>query len=207
MIRFISIISFAFLINYSFSSCSSKKSNSEIWDSCTERKLDMLHATILLPEEFKRTSKYKLVNDIPLLNENLDLQDQVLKFLNAFEFKDSSLDAFYAANKELNLVTILNDKRVEFDSKLGNQLKAIINAYYKNLEIENSLSVISIDNYIKNTDKLQMMKFKHRFENKVHGNSYFQSIFFVNTQAQLFVVKQISLEESDVEDYLWSLKD
>lgn len=198
---------FSFLLCF-ISSSSKQNTSSSIWDSCEVVQLQDIHASLLLPRKFKKTSKYKLRQDLPLLNSDQELSEKILLFLEAFEFNDSSIDVFYENGKELNLVTLINNQRMAFDSHIGNQLKAVLNAYYQEIAQDSKVSIQPMDNYIKHTDKLQMMKFKHKIELiQEESTSYYQSIFFINTPIQLFVVKQISLEESDIENYLWSLKD
>jgi len=199
------------LILFLCCSCSSgnkQNTSTDIFQDAQEIKLEGENVYLKIPPTFKRTSRYKLESHFPHLKDDADKLRVMQKMMHLMEFDDAELDVFYDEAADFSILIISNSAKSPINEQFANMLDGALNKRYSALQSEEAgLSIEKVDSKMKNSKNLQMMKFKHRFDYSLLNMTYFQSVTFMNTAVRTIAVVEITDEEGDIEDYLWSIKD
>ncbi len=164
-------------------------------------------ATLKLPTYFKRSSIYRLSEDIPYLSEDTNFLQSIEETLKSFEFEDSVLDILVDTTSELRCLIIADEQRFEIDEMSGNILNKQLEEQFRQLDEESLfLEINKIDSKMKMNSKIEMLKYKYEFVNTLNRNSYYRTFFFVSNPSRSLFIIEISVEGIDVEDYLWTVK-
>ena len=164
--------------------------------------------TLKLPPSFFESSKYRLERDIrEVLFDSTSIQ--VLdRFINWIEFDDSDINIFVDTTERMSLLILVDMERIPFDQASGNfaaaklkQENEQIAALHPEINIEKTLSDF------RSHEDLRMMRFVYHFNYPSSPeNSWYRSIYFLTNDSRSFVAHEFSLQQTDVSDYLWSLK-
>ncbi len=201
---------FPFILFTACQSDSGAKKNTEtgIWAETEKVYLDDERISIKLPASFKRSSRYRVEQDLPKSGLNKKRMELFQNALEAMEFSDGEIDFFVDTTTNFRVLSIFNTDRIDFNKKDGEILNALMSKSYSELLASTpGLKIDQLDSKMKNNDKLTIMKFKHKFDMKNPKQTMFVSLYYVNTSVQTIILHELSDKEADVEDYLWSLKD
>lgn len=210
MIKNIQIVfSGLFILILALNSCESsvqKKSNK--WPDSIKIQLLQEQVFINMPNSFKRSSRYKIKQDMPLIGKDSSQLKIIQTSLEYMEFEDAEIDVFVDTTAKCRMIVIANTEHIPFDKKSGSIINSMLKDDYANLEKSNPLlKVTKLDSRMKSNNKQKVLKFKHEIANTLWDSKLYKSIYFITTKIQSFIVYEISIEKEDIEYYLWSIKD
>lgn len=179
----------------------------DFWKDTTEHIMDSEVIKLTVPNKYTTTSIYKYKSTFPALEKNKLATDLMQNGIASFEMLDEEIDVFVDTTSQFNAFLVMDVPRMEFDKDSGDKLGALITKQYaKQKKKSPRLKIDAIDSKLNSTDKLKMMKFKHKLKESGSPEVY-NSLYYVTTPSQTVIVLEYSEEEPDIEKYLWSLRD
>lgn len=190
-------------------SCEVKKQKkAEKWPNSIQVQLLQEDIYLNLPNTFKRSSRYRIHQDLPLMSRDTTQLLIAQNFLKNIEFEDAEVDVFVDTMSKSRLLVIVNTEHMFFDKNLATKINAKLKGDYANLERSNPFLIVTeIDSRIKNNKRQKVLKFKHEITNTLWNSKLYKTTYFITTDIQSFVIYELSIEKEDVEYYLWSIKD
>lgn len=180
----------------------------DIWSGTQSIELIGEKIKLKIPTSFKRSSRYRVKEDIPQISTDSFRLSMLQNTLRNLEFQDSEIDLFVDTTVNYRLLLIMNVERINFDKTAGSIFNVKLKQEYETLERENiGLEAEKIDSRMKTNNRQKVLKYKYRIRNVYTDQDIYRTIFFISTKIQSFIVYEISSEIEDVEKYLWSIKD
>lgn len=189
-------------------SCNNQPSNTkDIWGNTQKIKLEEESATLRIPNGLKRIGIEDIRNLTYVTTDSARVND-FIEGLQAFQFEDNVIDLFADDDSKYGIVSITDGKLKPIDAYTGAYLSTILRKTYDQHEIKNfNLTIKKIDSKMKQTDKIKMVKLKHKFTFKEELGDVveYQTFFFITTPYRSLIVYEWSAGTNDIEDYLWSV--
>ena len=186
----------------------SGKDSNDLWKDTQVIQLRNENLSLKIPNSFKRSSRYRIKEDLPGIGRDSFLLLMMQNTLENLEFQDAEIDVFIDTITPGRLLIILNTELIPFDKTSGQIIHTAFKRQFESLERDNEgLSAEKVDSKMNNNSKQKMLKFKYKISNAIIGTKIFQAVYFVSTRIQTLVVYEFSSEEQDIEKYLWSLKE
>ena len=191
-----------------FSCKQNQRPNSEnIWNNTTQTSLDGESINFKKPNQLKRSSRYRIKEDLLTLNKDtskLTLLQNQLEFL---EFEDAEIDVFVDTTTNFRLIIIYNTQRINFNKKDVAIIKKKLKEINKNSELINpKLSYGQVKATMNGNGKLLLAKYKYEIINSTDNSKTYSSLYFLTAKAYTLVVFEFSDKSKDIEKYLWSVK-
>jgi hypothetical protein len=167
-------------------------------------------ASMNLPLTFKRSSRYLLERDIPAFQKNQFALWMFQQRLERLEFQDSEIDVFADTTSDLHFLMILNMPHTPINKQAGNLLNGQINQMWRKIQASSG-NLINVEKAgeatIRGVGKTTVLKFKHKVSFlMMQENVEFHTVFIVTSEYRTLMIMEVSENENDVEEYLWTLK-
>ena len=197
---------FLFIITVSIISCGGEKKApvNKMWDNTQKINVSDRPLNLKIPNGFKRSTRFG-VKDLTVSKNRfaLDMHDKLVK---SFNFDNATVDYYVDTTAQFRVLTFVNIKEVLYKKEIETQVNNLVSNNYTYIaDRTKGLKVDEIDLKSKSTDKLRMLKFKHKMTKG--KNNLFNSVYYVTTPIQTIWVYETNLEDGDIEDYLWSIRD
>ena len=188
-----------------------KKNNGDLafLENTKEIKLDKETTRFKIPNHYKKTSRYRIEQDIPRLKEDSIALFITQKELEALEFQDSEIDIYVDTISKYHTIRFINHKQISFSIEEANLLNKLISDELKLLDEQiPEIEIVKLNSNIRRGKKWEYMKFKFHFKNLVDSNrSIYKTTYFLTTDRQSFAIIEYSETEDDLEKYLWTIKE
>lgn len=166
------------------------------------------NTSIKLPKGFKRSSRYRIKEDLPHLTKDTSSYNLLLDILYRSEFTDAYPDLFIDTTSNMKLVYIIDESKIEINKTLGGLIKKGINDKFRNMELTNpNFSFIEVESKMNGNNYAKLLKYKHhiKYWDREDFGLYNTAFVYSNASSSYFIY-EISEGVSDVEKYLWSMK-
>ncbi len=185
-----------------------KQTKSEsIWSNTIQTTLEGESINFKRPKNLKRSSRYRIKEDIPILKNDTAKLYLIQKALESLEFEDSEIDVFVDTSTIFRVVIMCNTPRIDFNKNDIGLLKLQLEDKNRLIEQENPvLSHSIIKAQLKKNSKLTIAKYKYEVLNSLNENRVYNSLYYLTSPAFTLVVYEFSDNEKDIEKYLWSVK-
>ena len=190
-------------------SCSNEKEQKEsnIWADTSWHNLENENIKIRLPNRLKRSSRFRLSQDLPVLSKDTNQLRLVENSLAMLEFEDSEIDIYFDTTKDYRLIIICNTQKIEFNKKDASILKKLIETnnqktekLYPNLEFGKLYAKLN------SNSNLLMARYTTSIINKTENSQVYNSIYYLTGNAYTLIVYEFSEDEELIEQYLWATK-
>ena len=189
-------------------SCNNQPSNTkDIWANTQKIRLEEESATLRIPNGLKRIGIEDIRNLTYVTTDSARVND-FIEGLQAFQFEDNVIDVFADDDSKYGIISITDGKLMPIDAYTGAYLSTTLRKTYDQLEIRNfDFTIKKIDSKMKQTDKIKMVKLKHKFtfKEELGDTVEYQTFFFITTPYRSLIVYEWSANTNDIEDYLWSV--
>lgn len=203
---FIILLSVAFLF-----SCNSKSSNesSVDWGETQEHYLNGKGVSIKLPGTFILSSRYRIKQDLPALNNKSAAASIIEDALADYERKDPNINVFVDTSSQYRFVTILNsEEKIALDKSSAARLGKVLMEDYKKMDLsKRGVEVSRIESNIKNNNYQKLAKFKFEIKDKRKKKSSYVTSFFVTNNTRTLILHEFSDSKEDLEFFTWSLSE
>jgi len=190
-------------------SCSNPPSNTkDIWENTRKIRLEEENATLRIPNGLKKI-ELEDIRSLPYITADSAVVNGFIESIQAFEFEDNIIDVFADDDSKFGIISIMEGKLRPIDAYGGAYLSTTLRKTYDRLEITNfDLTIKKIDSKMKQTDKIKMVKLKHKFifKEALEDITEYRTLFFMTTPYRSLIIYEWSAGTNDIEDYLWSVQ-
>lgn len=202
----LAIITSAILI---VSACkdNTKSPSDNVWANTEWTFLDKEPIKFLKPNSLKRSSRYRIKEDIPLLEFDTSRLSIMQKSLELMEFRDSEIDVFVDTTTTFGLTLIMNAGRQEFSKTMILMLKDSYAKQYQNMEMfNNHIQISELEVSSKQNQNHKMIKFATLVSDSRIPEKWFQTVYFLVGDAYTLMVYELTDSPHHIEKYLWTTK-
>lgn len=190
-------------------SCQNKPASkaAEIWNNTVTTHLEEEPISLKLPNVFKRTSRYRIKEDLPILNTEPERLKMLQNHLERLELMDNVVDIFVDTTTNFRILIICDTERMDFTKGDVTFMKMELETENKRLQAANPNFQYG-DMYAKmNTNgKLVLAKYQYVIRNLILDTRMFNSIYYLTADAFSLIVFEMSDKPEEIENYLWSVK-
>lgn len=209
--RKLSTIYSLFLVVVLFIVISCKESKSikanAIWSNTTWRFLDDESIKIRLPNQLKKTSRFRIQEDLPALSKDSSKLLLLQNSLKELEFKDSDLDVYIDTTAQYRLIILCNTARIDFDKRDASIIKKQMEESNRKAEMQDSaLRFGELDAKLSATSELKMTRYTTPVTNMLNGTLTYNTICYLSGDSFTLIIYEFSDTPPIIEDYLWSTK-
>jgi len=163
---------------------------------------------VKLPEHYKRSSRYRLEEDLPALAADSLGLFVVQNNLEMMEFEDDEIDVFVDTLSKFNMLIIIDFDNIPLSKELGGLLSAQIKNRYEQLDFSiPEIAVQKITSNLKSGNNISRLKFKYKIEQELTGDHNYNTTYVLSTNKRSYIIFEISKTEADIEPYLWTIKE
>ena len=168
--------------------------------------LDGSNIGLDLPEGFMVSSKYRLTNDCPQLEQDSFMLLNIERWLEISEFHDKDIDVFVDTTKEVKVLIFQDMERIVLDKYTGQLLNKDLKKSLSDLEAETNYVITSLklDADYKAGNAGEYFKFKYRLD--YFDKTRFNNFYVLTTPNRTFMIKEISSEYEDMESWIANMK-
>ncbi len=203
--KLIAIFSLLILIG-----CDSKSKQETVnWENAIEHYLRGKQVSIKLPESFKVSSRYRIKEDLPALNDNEARSIVVQKALEKFENSDSEIDLYIDTTSQYRFFVILDsDEKISIDKSAAAKLGRVLMEDYEKMNLsKRGIEVKKLVSTIKQNNIQKMAKFKFEVLNKRKKMKTYVTSFFITNSTRTLIIHEFSDSIEDMEYYTWSINE
>ncbi len=205
-VRAIFIFIYALLLIFSLS-CENNKKARPIFSNAQEHYLTNEEITVLLPKDFKRSSRYRLNEDMPLLKRDSARLRYIEDELRALEFEDRDIDVFVDTTFDYRFIIILNTERLSFRREDIAIIRTSVNKKHESQNYHNtSISIGDTKATINNNGSLTMARLTTPVYHKFFNSQTYNTTYFLTGAYQTLILYEFSESEDRIENYLWASK-
>ncbi len=163
---------------------------------------------IRVPNGFKRTSRFRLHEDLPVLNKDTFFLRSVENALHMGEFSDEYIDVFVDTTVEFRLCIIYDAELLPFDKETARLLSANLDAQIREIESLNpEMGYEKVDAKLVGNKDLTFLKSKYLVTNYFTGDRLYHTMFIGTTPLRTLTIVEISSQALDLELNILSIKD
>ena len=191
-----------------FSACGEDQPQKSL-PNAQEVYLDGTQTLLKLPKHFKRSSRYRLKEDLPHLAKNASALATVQNSLEMLEFDDDAIDIFIDTISKFHQIIILDFEHTPLDKETGALLNNQIKESYIARELVNpGLKTKRLSAQMKGGNTLTFYKFKYKIEETIlESNVHYSTTYLLTATNRSYAIFEVSETEDDLEQYLWALKE
>ncbi len=199
---------FLFLLVVGFLSCRRTTPPTDHSSDTQTIQLTGKTSTIKLPLIYVRSNVVKLPEDIPYLKTDTFFLRSVDAFFNEFSINDNHFDVLVDTTSKFRFLIIAAAPRFEINEASGKVFDKRLTEHFRQLEEEDLfLEIHKIESKLTANSEVEILKFKYEFVHTLQRFSYYRSIFFLSNPTQSFLIIEVSLEGTDSEEFVWTLKE
>jgi len=193
------------------SSCGNKTSNEKSvdWGETQEHYLNSKGVSIKLPSSFVASSRYRIKQDLPALNNKSAAASIIEDALADYERKDPNINVFVDTSTQYRFLTILNsDDKIALDRSSAARLGKVLMEDYEKMDLsKRGVEVNRIESNIKNNNYQKLAKFKFEIKDKLKKKSSYVTSFFVTNNSRTLILHEFSDSKEDLEFFTWSISE
>ena len=194
-------IAIQILISLFLISCGNSSTNKQTnaWQGTRWEQLDQEHISLRIPNQFKRSSLYRIKEDLPKLAEDSIKFKLLQNSLQLLEFEDSEIDVFVDTTKIYRMLIICNTPRIDFS-------KTDVVVTKKQLEFNNNQSQINdstlqygeVSATLKANSTHKLARYTTLIQNKIDHSKVYNSTYFLTGDSYTLVVYEFSQDEDSI---------
>ena len=186
-----------------------KKDDLSFLENTKEINLEKETTRFKIPNNYKKTSRYRIKQDIPRLKEDSVVLFITQRELEALEFQDSEIDIYVDTISKYHTIIFINLRQFSFSIDEANLLNKIVSDEFKALDEQISeIEIVKLESNFRRSKNWEYMKFKFHFKNLIEPKrSVYKTAYFLTTDRQSYVIIEYSETEDDLEKYLWTIKE
>lgn len=193
-----------FLISCGNSPTESSKNN---WEGTRYEHLNQEKIQLRIPNQMKRSSRYRLEKDLPILAKDSTKLRTVQNSLKLLEFEDSEIDVFIDTTKSYRMLIICNISRIDFSKADVAMLKQQLKSNNEKSQInEPTFKYGELSATMKANQIHKLARYTTQITNIVDNSMVYNSIFYLTGSSYTLVVYEFSEDEESIEKYLWTTK-
>jgi len=197
------VISFVLLII----SCKESSTSNDPWSNTNWIQLSNEKINIRLPNNFKRSSRYRIQKDIPILLKDTTQLRLLENSLEMLEFEDAELDVFVDSTQSYRLVVICNTQKLDFRRQDALSIKKQLEFDNAELQTTNpNLKYGAVEMKMNASPNIRLVRFTNSISNIQNNGKVYKSIYYLTAKSYSLVIYVISRSTDLVEKYLWSTK-
>ncbi len=190
-------------------SCGNSSTNKQTndWTGTKWEQLSQENIKLRIPNQLKRSSRYRIKEDLPKLAEDSIKLRIVQNSLKLLEFEDSEIDVFVDTTKTYRMLIICNTSKIDFS-------KTDVAILKKQLKLNNDQSQINEPSFqygeisakLKANQTHKLARYTTQIQNKIDNSKVYNSIYYLTGNSYTLVVYEFSEDEDSIEKYLWTTK-
>ena len=202
-------ISIQILFSLFLISCGNSSTNkvTNDWQGTRWVELNQEEIKLRIPNQFKRSSRYRIKEDLPKLAEDSVKLRLVQNSLKLLEFEDSEIDVFIDTTKTYRMLIICNTSKIDFSSTDIAFLKQQLKADNDQSQIkEPAFQYGEISATLKANQTHKLARFTTQIQNKIDKSKVYNSIYYLTGNSFTLIVYEFSKDDDFIEKYLWTSK-
>ena len=201
---FIFISTLLFLFSFS---CEDDKKTRPIFADAQQHYLTNEEITLLLPKDFRRSSRYRLNQDMPLLKKDSARLRYIEDELMALEFEDRDIDVFVDTTLDYRFIIILNTEKLSFNREDVAIMRTSVNIENEAQNYNNpSINIGDTKATINNNGSLKMARLTTPVYHKFFESQTYNTTYFLTGVYQTLIIYEFSESAKRIEKYLWASK-
>lgn len=192
-------------------SCKNGQDNQQAvdWGDSKEHYLKGKGVTIKLPSGFVESSRYRIQEDVPALNNKSASVEVVQDALTEFERNDATIDVFVDTTSQYRFITILDvAEKIALDKSAAAKLGKRLMEDYEKMDLsKRGVSVDRIQSNIKKNNLQKLAKFKFEISERNKKSKTYVTSFFITNSTRTVIIHEFSDSKEDLEFYTWSLNE
>jgi len=188
-------------------SCSSAEKQNDPFGDAKSHKIGETTANIRLPKTFKRSSKYRMKEDIPALSYDSITYNSMIRILERNSFEKNTSDLFVDTSSILHFIHIVQIEHTPLNKTNAAMLKGMINTSYRTAEEMNAnLSIVEEGSNIQSNNNATLLRFKHHIKNwSVPDDGFYSNYFVYTTKSNTYIISEVREDNKDHSRFLWSI--
>ena len=183
----------------------SKQAND--WKETTWEQLQQENIKLRIPNQLKRSSRYRIKEDLPVLATDSIKLRQIQNSLELLEFEDAEVDVFVDTTKTYRMIIICNTSKIDFNKTDAAILKQQLKANNENQQLSHpSLEFGEISAKLKGNQNHKLARYTTQIRNKLDDSKVYNSIYYLTGSSYTLVIYEFSEDEDSIEKYLWTTK-
>lgn len=189
--------------------CGNSKNEGQVnnWEGTRWEQLSEENIKLRLPTQFKKSSRYRLKEDVPYLANDKTKLRLVQNSLEQLEYEDAAVDVFVDTTKSYRLLIICNTQKINFSKRdvgiLEKQLEAVNESNTNNYPL---LNFGAISASLKRNQDHKLARFSNQVSHATDGSSVYNSIYYLTGGHYTLIAYEFCIDESSIEKYLWTTK-
>ncbi len=177
------------------------------WAGSKWEQLEKENIQLRIPKQFKRSSRYRIKEDIKIISKDSTQLSIVQNSLKILEFEDAHIDVFVDTTKSYRMLIICNTSRIDFNKTDAAILKKQLEENNKTNALNNSnLHFGEITAKLKGNNNHKLARYTTQITNKIDNSKVNNSIYYLTGKSYTLVVYEFSEDEDSIEKYLWTTK-
>ncbi len=185
----------------------SQSGQSTDWEGTRWEQLDQENIKLRIPNELKRSSRYRIQEDLPILAMDSTKLSLMQKSLEMLEFDDAEIDVFIDTTKTYRIIIICNTSKIDFGKTDVAIIKQQMILNNEQIQIEEpTLEFGEVTATLKANQNHKLATYTYQIENKTDFSKTHSSIYYLTGKSYTLVVYEFSEDEASIEKYLWTTK-
>lgn len=184
-----------------------KSPTSNQWKNSSWIQLEKENISLRLPNQFKRSSRYRLEEDLSLQSSDSISLKLTQKWLRILEFEDSEIDVYVDTSATYRFVMICNLTRIAYTpTDIGVLKKSIENDNKRLAALNPDLHYGEVEANMSRAGEKLLSRITTEVTNTQNNAKVFKSIYFLTTDYYTLVVYEFSENADVIEKYLYTSK-
>ena len=163
--------------------------------------------TLQLPKIFKRSSRYRIEEDLPQISIDSIWLYEIQQTLHQLEFEDSEIDVFVDTSTNFRLVILCNVAPIPFTNKDASIIRQKIENKNAIMDRENVFISHAVTNLSMNKRRNAVFAhYKTEVKNLRKWTTSYNSIYYVTTNKFSVIAYEFSDKEEDFSDVLKTIR-
>ncbi len=173
-----------------------------------EHLLEGGRTSVLLPANLKASSRYRIGEDIPHLQEDSLLLLMTQNTLHALEFEDESIDLFVSTEGPFHQLIIMDMQMTPLNKTNGSILASSLREQYQSIaDRRPEFEVEKISSQLQQMKQRAYLKIKYLIRDQESGRALYNTHYVLTTTRQTYMIYELTTQEYDIEPYLWTWKE
>lgn len=161
----------------------------DVWSNCTTTFLKNEKITFKKPNDFKRTSRYRIKTDIPLLASDPHSLLMMENSLSSLEFQDAEIDVFVDTTTNFRMVIICNIQSIRFNKNDALMVRKQVEIQNDGMEkLDTTMLYGDVKATLNNNSTLMMAKYKTELTNVITNGKLYNTIYYVTSNTFTLIV-------------------
>lgn len=197
------------LILVTLYACSNNSSSTKSieWENTKWEQLENESIWLRLPNQFKRSSRYRIKEDVRDLAEDTAKLRLVQESIERLEFEDAEIDVFVDTSKSNRMLFICNTREINFSKNDIAILKQQLKMSNEENQINNpDFEFEKLSAMMKANDNFKLARLLNQIRNRKDNSKVYHSIYYLTGKSFTLMVYEFSEDAESIEKYLWTAK-